>query len=471
MIPRKTLSGRVAHDVGRRLARVRALLRAHLAAPAASEVAGTPEDADLARAMEGWRTAGWAIIGGFVGGFLLWSAVTRLDAAAIAQGVVGVESNRKTLAHLEGGIVRQVHVRDGDRVAAGDVLVSLDDTQPRAALRLLEKRRLAALAEQARLRAERDGTDEILFPDALLNRAGDPEVADLLVAQVDLLQSRRDRVGGQEAVLRERLAKLRQDLRGHQAQLAAQRERLSLLHEEFQVLEPLARKGLVAKTKILELRRAIAESKGTAGDYAARIARTRDAMAEIRAQLAQPRNLQRNQVANDTSKVQERLAELDERIAAARDVLARTEVRSPAGGRVVDLRLHTPGGVVRPGEPLLDLVPDTDTLVVDLRIDPRDIDIVHEGMPAQVRLTAFSARTTPPLQGTLVSVSADRVSDPATGRAYFTGRVAPDPAQTEIPRLGPGMQAEVFLVAAERTVLDYLVEPLVRTLHRAGREF
>ncbi len=463
----KPMADRLA-QLGSRLRQ--ALRRRPGGQPAAAAPAGGDGGA-LDASLRGWRITGWMVVGGFVGGFLLWSAVTRLDAAAIAQGVVGVESNRKTVAHLEGGIVKHVHVGEGDRVAAGEVLVSLDDTQPRAALRLLDKRRLAALAEQARLRAERDGGGEIVFPDELLDRAAESDVADLLVSQVDLLHSRRDRVSGQETILRERMAKLRQEIRGHEAQLAAQRERLSLLREEQQVLEPLGKKGLVAKTKLLELRRAVAETKGSAGEYAARIARDRDAMAEIRAQLAQPRDLQRNQVADNMSKVQERLAELDEQIAAARDVLTRTEVRAPTAGRVVDLRIHTPGGVVRPGEPLLDLVPDTDTLVVDLRIDPRDIDIVHEGMPAQVRLTAFSSRTTPPLDGTLVSVSADRVSDPANGRAYFIGRVAPDADSLGRLRLSPGMQAEVFLVAAERTVLDYLVEPLVRSLHRAGREF
>ncbi|WP_046022943.1 HlyD family type I secretion periplasmic adaptor subunit [Magnetospira sp. QH-2] len=422
--------------------------------------------------MARWQRFGWFVALGFLGGGLVWSATARLDSAAVAPGVVGVESNRKTVAHLEGGIVSEIKVRDGETVTAGQMLLQLDDTQARATLDLLEKRRMSLRAEQERLRAERDGAEAINFPDDLLDKADKPEFAEILVGQIDLFQSRLERMAGQQKVITERIAKLGKEVVGYKAQAAAHQERLALLREEQIVLDKLGKKGLVPKTQLLEIKRRIAEAKGHVGDYAARIARSEEAVAELRAQAAQPREQQRAQVAEQWQKVRVRLNELEEKIHAASDILARTGVRAPMAGRVVDLRVHTPGGIVQPGEPLLDLVPNADRLMVDLRIDPKDIDVVRVGMAAQLRMTAFNARATQPLEGTLVSVSADRMVDPVSGRAYFAGRVQPALQQKgfDMARLGSGMQAEVLLVTGERTVLDYLTEPVFRSLHRAGRE-
>ena len=222
---------------------IEAARRIHRRTDDAEPVSPTPE-AELNETLSGWRNGGWWVVAIFVGGAIVWSSATHLDAAAVANGVIGVESNRKTVAHLEGGIVGEIRVDEGMRVTAGQVLVKLEDTQARATLDLLRKRRLSALAEQARLRAERDGVDEIAFSDELLNRADEPEVADLLVAQEDLFRSRLDRVAGQKKVLAERILKQKKEIRGYAAQRRAHRQRVKLLKEEQQVLDRLAKKGL-----------------------------------------------------------------------------------------------------------------------------------------------------------------------------------------------------------------------------------
>ncbi|MFQ5618869.1 MAG: HlyD family type I secretion periplasmic adaptor subunit [Rhodospirillales bacterium] len=419
-----------------------------------------------------WRRRGWAVIIIFIGGSVVWAANTRLDSAAIARGVVGVESSRKTIQHLEGGIIKNILTNEGDRIKAGQILVQFDDTYARAQLDLLQGRYAAALAQQARLLAEREGREDIDFPDELLGRANDPVIAEMIAGQKDLFQARRIKMANEESILRERIAKHRQEITGLRAQVVAGKEHLRLLKDEIATVKSMLEKGVASKSVLLALQRQAADMEGEIGDHRARIALAERSIMEVKLQLTIPGTESRNEVAKALQEVQGEVADLKEKIYAAEDVLLRTGVRAPQSGTVVDLQVHTAGGVVQPGETLLDIVPDEDRLIIDVRVDPQDIDTVYEGMPARARITAFNRRTTPLLEGSVTSVSADRMTDPVTGQSYFTARVVPAAGTQgfDVSTLKPGMQAEVFLVTAERTALDYLLQPIARSFARAGRE-
>ena len=417
-----------------------------------------------------WRRIGWVVLFGFIGSSVAWAATARLDGAAIARGEVTVESNRKAVQHLEGGIVKAILVREGQKVAAGEPLLQLDDTLARSRYRMLESQYYSLLAEEARLAAERDGANDIAFPEELLQRAGEEAIAKLIVSQVDIFNSRRKRGDTQKRILRERIAQLERGVTGLQARLEAQKSQLALLQEERGAIEALWRKGLARKSQFLALQRREADLQGRIADLRAQIDRNRDNIAEIRYQMSIPADRLRSQVSEDLRRVRDRLADVGERMLAARDTLARLTVRAPQEGTVVGMKVHTPGGVVQPGEVLMELVPEQDSRIVEARIDPKDIDDVHIGMTARVRISAFNARTTPMLSGVVTDVSADRFTDPISGRAYFTARIRMDDGGGQAPLLVPGMQADVFLVTRERTVLDYLLEPVSRNFEKAGRE-
>jgi HlyD family type I secretion membrane fusion protein len=419
-----------------------------------------------------WRRGGWAVIIIFIGGSLVWAANARLDSAAIAHGVVGVESSRKTIQHLEGGIIKEILAAEGGVIKAGQILVQFDDTYARARLDLLKGRYAAALAQQARLLAEREGREYIAFPDELLGRADDTTIGEMIAGQKDLFQARRIKIANEESILRERIEKHRREITGLRAQVVAGKEHLRLLEDEIATVGTMLEKGVASKSLLLALKRQAADMAGEIGDNRARVSRAERSIMEVKLQLTIPKTDHRNEVAKALQDVQGDIADLKEKIYAAEDVVRRTSVRAPQSGTVVDLQVHTAGGVVQPGETLLDIVPDQDRLIIDVRVDPQDIDTVYEGMPARVRLTAFNARTTPLLEGSVTSVSADRMTDPVTGQSYFTARVVPAAGTQgfDVSTLKPGMQAEVFLVTAERTALDYLLEPITRSFARAGRE-
>ena len=414
---------------------------------------------------------GWMLIVLFVIGSTIWMAQTRLEGAAIALGVVGAESNRKSVAHLEGGIISEILVHEGEIVKPGQVLIRMDDTMAQATLDLLQSREDALIARQARLVAEMKGANKILFPSPLKEKAADPDAAALMEGENTILKARRETLARQDAILKERIAKNRNEIVSMQANRNSAQEKKVLYQEEYEIFQDLIKDGLATRDRILGLKRKIVEAKGEIIDLNAQIARAGEAKREFEMQISLNRDQHMKDVTKELQAVREEASELKEKILAARDVLNRTQVKAPQEGTVVAMQVHTPGGIVKAGETLLGLVPKTDRQIVDLRIDPRDIDVVYPGMKARVRLTAFNARTTPMFEGRVTQVSADRMTDPQTNAVYFTGRVLPDSAASMPPmQLTSGMQAEVFLVTAERSVLDYLLEPLTRSIERAGRE-
>ncbi len=415
---------------------------------------------------------GWGVIGVFVVGGLLAAANSHVDSATIAHGTVGVESNRKSISHLEGGVISGILVREGDRVSKGQPLMRLNETRARASLDLLSNRRDALLAKKARLTSSRNGTETISFPDTLLDRAASPLVLDLMQAELDVLETTRRDLAQEDRVLLERISNKAAAIRGFTARRDATARQVALLSEERQMMADLLKDGLIARNRLLSVERRLAETQGEQASLAADIARTRDEIAEIEMERKLVLDRHQSEVSTELAGVVERLAETDERIRAAADVLERSVLRSPEDGRILALRHHTVGGVVQAGEPVLDIVPDHDRHVVELRIDPNDINSVYLGQTARVRLSALNARTTPLLMGEVINISADRLVDPDTGASYFTGRVIPMTGDTAaaMSDLKPGMQAEVFLINASRTILDYLIEPLFRASERAVRE-
>lgn len=414
---------------------------------------------------------GFATIFLFFGGFMGWAAVAPLDSASIAPGVVKVESDRKTVQHLEGGIVREINAREGDRVRAGEVLIRLDDTQPRASLDLLHVRMMAAIALDARLVAERDGRQIVTRPIRLRNGADDATARQIIDAQIRIFDARRKTMSDQIAILGQRIAQFAEEINGLNGQIGAEERQIALLDQEIKSMAELVAKGVAPRPPYLELQRRLAELEGMRSQNLARIAQVRQSIGETRLQIAGLRTARIDEVVQQLRDTQAEQFDLAERIRSAQDILRRTEIRAPIDGKIVALKVHTPGGVIGPGEPLLDLVPSDDRLVIDARVDPRDIDVVHTGLRALVRLTAFNQRSLPPLEGIVTSVSADRLSDERTGQAYYLVRVEPDEILVQAQgAIQPGMQAEVMIVTGTRTALESFLNPIRRSLNRAFRE-
>lgn len=403
------------------------------------------------------------------GGLGTWAAVAPLDGAIIAPGVLKVNGTRKTVQHLEGGLVRQVHVRDGDAVRAGDVLVTLVDERASASLDLLAQQIDQETARAARLAAQRDLAERIEFPAELLRRAGTPRVAPLLQRERALFQAMSNALARHTELTERQIAQTREELAGVQVQSDADDSAAKLMQEEVRAYESLLQQNYIAGAAVLRLRRNQEEYQARRGERQSAAAKARQRVTELELALATRRNDYLQTASDQLTQVAARLAELQERHRAALDQVARQKVVAPIAGTVVALRLFTIGGVVRPGEPLLDIVPSEEGLVVEAQINLDDVDHVHPGQEAQVRLTAFNTRTSPMLDGRVVYLSADKLDTEGGERSYYLVRVALPPQAGGAMQLA-GMRAEVFLKTAPRTALQYLLEPVTSALRRAARE-
>lgn len=416
---------------------------------------------------------GFTIIVLFFGVFGGWAAIAPLQSAAIAPGIVSVDTNRKTVQHLEGGIVGRILVRDGDKVKAGQTLVTLDETRPYATLELLRGRRLASRALEARLIAERDGAKSITFPAELLARRDDAKIAEAIGGQRSIFEGRRLSLKAQSAILGQRGAQFREEIIGLKGQIAAEDTQLELIADEVKDVKQLVDKGLARRPRLLSLQRRTAEIEGVRSQNVAAIARAEQNITEAELRIAELKTSIVNEAVQLLRDEQTKLFDVAERIRAAEDVLNRTEIRAPLDGTVVNLQVHTAGGVIAPGAPLMDIVPADDRLVIDAQVDPGDIDIVHAGLEALVRLTALPQRNNIPIEGRVMSVSADRLIDEVTGLPFYRAKVE---LTGDIKKalgsavLYPGMQAEVMIVTGARTALDYFLRPLFDSFNRAFRE-
>lgn len=438
----------------------------------------TPASAtyDLGRPQDGAGTEDWVRFGMRVvvwlcGGLLLWSAVIPIEGAVVAPGRVTVEGNYQVVQHLDGGIVKEILVRDGDRVSKGQPLLRLDGTAAAASLAVARSRVRDLAIQEARLEAERDRRAQFALPAGL--DASDAETRRLLGAQRALFEARKSSRDGERAVLSERRGQLGGDVRGLEAQLGAARKQLAINEKELAAIRPLYEKGYVNQQRIAPLEREAARLEGEIGRLRSEISKVQGAIMEVDLRITQSEKAFTTEVVDELRKVQATLAEQRETEKAVADRLARIEIRSPHDGRVHALQQHTIGGVVTPATPIMQVIPENERLSVTAELRTEDVDKVRAGEPAAIRFPAFNSHTTPRIDGTVSRVSAAELTD-ASGRRYFTAEV--EIAPEELQRLGPGhalqpgMPAEVHLATAARSILSYLLKPLMDAVARAFRE-
>jgi HlyD family secretion protein len=433
----------------------------------------TQTSRNLRQSMRRQTQVGLAVVVLLFGGFGVWAATTSLSGAVISAGQVVVESNVKKVQHPTGGIVGEIRVRDGDRVQTGDLVIRLDETVTRASLSMVSKQLDQFEARQARLVAERDGQRNIKFPDTLIARKDHADVAEVLGGEHSLFEARRTAIEGQRAQLSERVTQLREEIRGLEAQAAAKRKQTALINQELEGVDRLYKQNLVPITRLTSLQREASRLDGEEGQLVASIAASRGKIAETELQIIQLVQDLKREVAAELRDSQAKIGELVERKVAAEDQLRRVDIRAPQNGFVHQLAAHTIGGVINAGEPIMLIVPQADSLVVETRIAPQDIDQVHPGQRVSLRFSAFSQRTTPEIFGTVSRVSADLTREQQTNTSYYTVRVSiPEEELNKLEgkALIPGMPVEAFIQTGSRTALSYLVKPFEDQVARAFRE-
>jgi HlyD family secretion protein len=402
-----------------------------------------------------------------------WATTTELSGAVIAPGSMVVDSNVKKVQHLTGGIVGELMVREGQHVRSGKVVLRLDETITRTNLAIVTKGLDEMTARQARLASERDQAEEIAFPAALLARANEPDVASAIASERKLFELRKSARLGQKSQLRERIAQLDEEVRGYTALQAAKAEELQLIERELESVRGLWNKNLVQLNRLISLEREAARLKGERAQSISVAAQSRGKISEIELQIIQIDQDLSSDVAKELREVEGKIGEFSERKVAAEDQLKRIDLRAPQDGVVHQLAVHTVGGVVTAGDPVMLIVPEADALSVEAKVSPQDIDQLRLGQPAGLRFSAFNQRTTPEINGTISRISADVSTDQRSGQSFYTIRIAIP--SDEIARLGnvklvPGMPVEAFMKTYDRTVLSYFTKPLQDQVMRAFRE-
>lgn len=416
---------------------------------------------------------GYAIIILTFGVLGLWAAFAPLDAAVIAHGALSNETSKKTVQHLEGGIVRAIHVREGQEVKKGQILFELDPTQANASFEIARNQLLALLAQEARLTAERDNQPSIRWPAELNNAAGDAAVARAVADEQKQFFERRATIRGQIDVLNAQKSQFQSEIEGIDRQTTGLKEQLGYIDDELTGLRTIYEKGLVPRPRLLALERERASLGGSIGRLQADRSKAQQGVGEVGLKIRQLQQQFYEQVSQEIAEVRVKIADIREREVVAADQVRRINVVSPANGVVQNLRVFTNGAVIRPGEPMLDVAPEDEDLLIHAQFSPTDVDNIHTGLRAEVRLSSFHSRKIPVLEGTIQSISKDRIFDEANKTAYFLAIVRVD--DSNLPkevadRITAGMPAEVIVPTGERTVLQYLFEPLSNTLRKTMRE-
>ncbi len=402
-----------------------------------------------------------------------WATFASIQGAVIASGVIVVEGKVKTLQHFDGGIVGEILVKNGDKVEAGEIVLRLDPTAMDANRTLVQKRLYQALGQVDRLKAERDGLVQIAWDERLSKNASRKNVGEIMTGQGKLFRARKNAFIGQIGQLSERITQSREQIKGLQDLTQSKFSQLALLSQELSGLRKLLTKGVVSKTRILALEREQARINGEIATHRSEIARTKSAISETRIQTLQIQRDNEAQILAELRDAEVLLSDLTEQLTTASDQLQRIDVIAPVTGIIHDLSVTTIGGVITPGQPMMQIIPINENLIIEARILPIDIDQVFEGQVATITLSAFSQRTTPQIKGVVVKTSADSLIDQVTGMPYFS--VLIEIPKEELAKLGgltlvPGMPAEAFLQTEKRTVLNYLLKPFNDQLNRTFRE-
>jgi HlyD family secretion protein len=415
------------------------------------------------------RTGLWVLltVGLLAGG---WIALMPLAGAVVVPGNLVVQSNVKTIQHLTGGVVAEIAVHNGMRVSVGDLLVRLDATQAQASLQMVSKQLDEFRARIARLVAERDGRPRPEVPAEMSARVAESNVATLLASEASLFKARANARESQKGLLQSRISQLSEEIAGLDAQVGSKGKQLELISGELSGVQDLYDKRLVPLTRLTTLQRESARIEGERGQLLSAIAETKSKIGEAQLQIVRLDQDFRTEVVKELGETQGKEAELVERGVAARDLLDRIEIRAPTSGVIHQLAAHTIGGVIRAGDAIMEVVPDSDELQIEARLQPNDIDQVRSGQKAFVRFSAFNQRVTPQLTGIVSYVSPDTSHDQQTQAPYFTVRVTlPEDERRRLAglQLVSGMPAEVFMQTGSRTMLTYLLKPITDQLQRA----
>ncbi len=431
------------------------------------------DSSETGRNLHSYIFYGYVTLAALIFGFGGWAVAASINGAVIAPASIVVENNVKKVQHKEGGIVAEIYVKGGDYVKAGALLVRLDETLTKANLSIVTQQLNGLEARQARLEAERDGAQEVTFPEGLLGQLDDPHVAKAIRGERILFDVRRKAFEASMAQSEKRAAQLEEQTKGLIAQIASKEKEIKLISAQLEKFYILRKKGLIPASRILELERNAVALEGQRGGLVSEVARTRAQVAEVLQQKAQAQQDRMTDIVEKLHEAQSRSAELADRKIAAEDQLRRNDIRAPQSGFVHQLMVHTVGGVVAPGETVMQIVPRSDALIIEAHVAPQDVDQIFIDQPAVVRFSAFDQRSTPELRAHVSTVSADVTKDSNTQQSFYVVRLRLDEgeaARLHGKALLPGMPAEVFVETGERSAMSYFVKPLKDQAMRVFRE-
>ncbi|PAQ10936.1 HlyD family type I secretion periplasmic adaptor subunit [Mesorhizobium temperatum] len=417
--------------------------------------------------------AGYSAIAALIGGFGVWAATVPIAGAAIAPGVIAAAGKNIMIQHLEGGVIRKIHFKEGDRVEKGDPLFVIDATAAETQVNRLVKQSISQRAKAARLEAERDGLSEIDVPPDLERPSGGLDVQDVIAQQRKEFEARLARYHAEQEILRQRIETLKESVTGLRAQKKATEEQLTIVREEAERKKQLLEKGLTNRSEYTELLRTSASLVGQAGAIESQIAGTATQLAEAGQQIERLTTSRVEEAVGELNTIRSSLADLEEQINAAQSILQRTIVKAPTDGIVVHSSYNVEDGVVRPGDVVMELLPTTDELIIEARVSSQDIDSIRLGQQAQMMFSALNARITPQVRGKVIYISADRIVDDKTGQSFYATRMKIDeqlPMEIKQEQIYPGMPVETFIGTGERTFLDYLLRPFLDSFGKAFRE-
>lgn len=408
----------------------------------------------------------------FFVGFGGWAAFAPLSGAVVGSGFVKVDSNRKTIQHLEGGIIRQILVKDGDRVKQGQTLVILQSTHVSTSVEMIRDALNGERAKEARLIAEKE-MGRLKFPANLLALGHEPKIARLLHAEEQLFKARRLALNNQIELIRRQTTETQNEIRSTASQVMAEDRAIGYMKEELRSNEALVEKGFIQRTRLMNLQRDISIKEADQQEHIAELSRAKQKALELERQIVSLRNDYIQKAANDLEAITQKIHDLQGRLLPSEDELHRLSIVAPEDGTVIGLRFHTVGGVISPKEPILDLVPDNQTLIIEAHIAVDNVAEVKLGMPADIRFTAYKQRSTALVDGKVSYLSPDHITSQENKVPHYTVHVEIQKSSLDrAPEIqpSPGMQAEIFLKTRSRTMLDYLMEPITSTLRKSLRE-
>ena len=416
---------------------------------------------------------GWALLVVGFGGFLAWALLAPLDAGITAAGTVVVSGNRKAVQPLVPGKIVAILAKDGDQVTAGQVLVRFDDTQSRSQLDIAKGQWFTSLATEARLTAERTGSGAPEFSEVLKNESADPRVLAAMLLQGQLFSTRRKSLSTELAAMRENMRGLELQMQGTEASMRAKEDQLGVLREQLKNLRNLADDGFMPRIRVQDQERTTSAMSGAIAEDTGSIGRSRQSIAEIKIRMISREQDVRKEVEAQLSDIQRDASSLSSRLQGLQFDVLNTEVKSPASGLVMGVAVHTIGGVVAAGTPMMEIVPRDEVLKIEAQIPPHLIDKIKPGLPVDILFTAFNQASTPKIAGNLTQVSADVLMDPKTNMPFFKASIDVTPegmVKLKTNEIRAGMPAEIFVRSGERTAMNYLLKPLMDRVRRSMTE-